>query len=391
MLSLTKVPSSDTANTTLLQQFYNDSIRTVCSINGGKWPFLETEAEVQTVADRNFITIPDKIRRVMSWRFTQGSDPDTDATWVPKMIFDSELWERILSARLGTSSWVWFAYQKDRRLLLTPIPSTTGNLISLRGRVNITDQSISDYTTGTITSVPLAITLTAIVAAGDTSATLNANWSLATGTYTMFFSSGEQRLVTLTSGAATCTWTEELAEAATASTTVGTSTGGAIVTASGTTFTADMVDRWIRITQTTAAGGGDARWYQISNYYSATVIGLSTPYEGTALSGATAAYLIGQVSVLPEAYQMAPIYRAIAQWLQLNDPKHTERYNSYWRLYDGGVEAGISKEYGGLIGQMMEEANESQEGPYISPTSRDAGGNGMDTPWYWPWQQASGF
>lgn len=389
MQSLSGVLSTDTTNSALLVSFWNDSIRTICSINGGKWPFLEVEEEVQTVADQNFVTIPNNIRRVMSWRYTQGQDPDTDATWVPKMIFDSEAWERILSARLGTSSWPWFAYQKDRRLMLSPIPSVTGNLLSLRGRINIVDLSIADITP-TIASVPLAVTLTAVVASGATSATLSSNWSLPTGLYTMFFSGGEQRVVTLTNGATTVTWTEELTEAATANTTVGTSTGGAIVTANATPFTLDMVGRYIRITQTSAANGGDGAWYKIGNYYSTSVIGLTTPYQGTAISGGTAASTLGQASPIPEAYAMAPIFRAL--WLYWEFKENTTLAQSYARKYDGGNEAGLSQTYGGILGQMMEEANQSQEGPYMAPLPRDGYGNGGNTgePFYWPFQQASG-
>jgi len=153
-----------------------------------------------------------------------------------------------------------------------------------------------------------------------------------------------------------------------------------------------MVGRWIRITQTTAANGGDNAWYQIGYYYSATSIGLKTEYQGSAISAGTAAYTIGQVSLLPEAYQMAPIYRAAALYWGINNPgnPNTQLANHYWRLYDGGVEAGLSKEYGGIIGQMQEEANENMEGPYMSPLPRK-GDADYGLPYYNPFQQASGF
>lgn len=43
-----------------------------------------------------------------------------------------------------------------------------------------------------------------------TSATLTSNWGLSTGAYTVFFSDGESRSVTLTNGATTATWTGSL-------------------------------------------------------------------------------------------------------------------------------------------------------------------------------------
>lgn len=367
----------------------NDSIRTVCSINGGKWPFLEVEEVVQTVADQDYVEIPNNIRRVMSFRYTQGDNPNTDATYIPRVLFDSEAWERVLAARLGTSSWPWYAYQKGTRLLFRPIPSTDGYLISLRGRANIRDLSIADYTTGTVSAVPFTASFTGVVASGDTSATLSGAWSLPTGVYTVIFSSGEKRLATLTNSATTCVWTNALTESATASITVGTDGGGSIVTGSGTSWTLDMVGRVIRITETNAANGGDGMWYKIVAYYDSTHIGLDKPYQGTAISAGSAAYTIGQVSLIPEAYQMAPVYRAAALYWGINNPSNpnTALSEHYWRLYDGGVEAGISRQYGGIIGQMQEESNESMEGPYMSPLPRRDDWNDRNTiPFYNPWQ-----
>lgn len=54
--------------------------------------------------------------------------------------------------------------------------------------------------------LPTILTLTATPAAGDTSATLTANFLYVTGTFTATFSTGETKVVTLTSGAATCSW-----------------------------------------------------------------------------------------------------------------------------------------------------------------------------------------
>lgn len=387
----TYTKNTSAANQTLGGVSLNDSIRTVCSIGGGKWPFLEVEEVVQTIANREYVTIPNNIRKVMSFRYIQGEDPNTDANIIPRVIFDSETWERVLAARLGTSSWPWFAYQKERRLEFRPTPSVDNNLVALRGRLNITDLSIADYSTGSIVSVPYSTTFTGVLADGDTTATLSSNWALPTGLYTITFDNSDERVTTLTNGSAAVTWVTPLTSAAGATATFGTETGGSIVTGTGTVFTKDMIGRWMRITQTTAANGGDEAWYQIGNYYSATIIGLKTPYQGTEIVAGTAAYVLGQVSPLPEAYQMAPIYRACALYWGVNNPgnPNTSLANYYWRLYDGGVEAGLSKEYGGIISQMMEEANESMEGPYISPLPRK-GDADYGIAFYNPWQQATG-
>jgi len=319
---MTKVPTSDTTNTATLVQFWNDSIRTICAINGGKWPFLETEETVSTVASQEYVELPNNIRKVISYRYTDGTNPLTDSTFLPKMVFDPLAWETILAGRLGTSNWPWYAYQRGSRLYFQPIPASTGNVVTVRGRLNVSDLSIADYTTGNVlTATP---TSTAIV-----------------GTETMWATS--------------------------------------------------MANRWIRITQSDTAKKGDGAWYQIASVGSTTTLTLKKPYQGTAIAAGTAAYTLGQVSVIPEAYQMAPIYRALAQWFQINDPMHNkDRINSYWRLYDGGVEAGLSTDYGGFISQMMEESNESMEGAYVSPVF---GQNDLlgGPPYWFPYNQATGF
>jgi len=65
-------------------------------------------------------------------------------------------------------------------------------------------------------------------------------------------------------------------------------------------------------------------------------------------------------------------------------------YNTYWKLYDGGQEAGLSTLVGGLIGQMLESEGESIEGAYVPPIgSTDSLAYGAL--WYEPRQDASGF
>lgn len=318
--NLTGILSTDTANSAILLQFWNDSRRTVAGINGGKWPWLEVDEQVATIAAQEYVEIPNKIRRVMSIRQQNGSDP-TDVIYIPRMIFDSNMWDTILGALLGQSDVPRFAYQRNNRLYIQPVPSTTGNIVRIRGRVDLKDLTIDDYTTGTI--VTATLDSTAIVG-------------------------------------------------------------------SGTTWTTSMAGRYIRITETNAALGGDGYWYEIASVTDATHLVLKAPYQGTSIAAGSAAYVLGQITYEPETYQMAPIYRAVAQFWDYKE--NMALSGRYWRLYDGGQEAGLSNGVGGLIAQMLEEANESMEGPYISPTPRVGDGpNDGYPPYYYPWQRASGF
>lgn len=80
--------------------------------------------------------------------------------------------------------------------------------------------------------------------------------------------------------------------------TISITSGAKAVTGSGTTFTAAMVGRYLMTT--------DGFWYEIASYSSATSITLSAAYLGGTVSGGT--YTIGELSPLPDAYEMLPIY-----------------------------------------------------------------------------------
>lgn len=63
------------------------------------------------------------------------------------------------------------------------------------------------------------LTFTGSLSGGATSATLNANWASTTGPWTVTFSNGDVRAVTLTNGATTATWSGGLSSGATSSAT----------------------------------------------------------------------------------------------------------------------------------------------------------------------------
>ncbi len=315
--SFCNVNTSDTTAMAVITTNINDSIRTICNLQGGKLRFLESTSNMYTVADQQTYQIPNKYRKLIDMYIYDGVGSSSDTIYAPRMIFDPTLWKNVLQSHLGTQQVPYFTYVENRTFKIQPIPSTTGNLMVLRGRLNTRDLSIADYTTGTIVSI---------------------------------------------------------------------ANGGTAIVGSGTTWTADMVGRYIQITNTTAANGGDGFWYEIGSYTSATSIGLVKPYEGTSISAGSATYTIGQCSVIPEAYDVAVVYRSTAlYWQNQND---LARAKTYWMLYDGGNEAGYSKEYGGIISQMLANEGETEEGAYLPPL------NGINTSgrnYYYPWAQASGF
>lgn len=314
--------TNNVGNTAALTQgniAINDSIRTICNLQGGKLRFLETTKDMYTVASQETYQIPNGFRKLIDLQIYSDPGISTSSTiYAPEMVFDPTKWKLIQQYRLGTASTPYFTYVEGTTYKIQPIPSVTGNLIRLRGRLQIRDLSIADYTTGSVVSI---------------------------------------------------------------------ANGSTAVVGSGTVWTADMVGRYIQITQTSAANGGDGFWYQIGSYTSATSIGLTKPYEGASIAAGSAAYTIGQCSVVPEAYDIGVVWRSAAIYWQ--NAADFERAKMYWMQYDGGMEAGYSKDYGGLMLQMLSNEGETEEGAYIPPFASTS--NLPGAPYYFPYQDASGF
>jgi uncharacterized protein YaiI (UPF0178 family) len=107
--------------------------------------------------------------------------------------------------------------------------------------------------------------------------------------------------------------------------TVTVSNGSQTITHSGTSFTPQMVGRYLQITD-----GTDGKWYKIGAYTSSSVLSLENYYEGISGSGRT--YKIGEVCKLPQGYQDAPVYYALERYyLMQNDPKTAIYFTNKFR------------------------------------------------------------
>lgn len=326
MLTFTKLLSTystltddSVTNQTVGAQFINESIRTICNLQGGKLRFLEATKDMETVADQEGYQTPNGFRKIIDMYITLDSEvADRPTIYMPEMVFDPTKWKLIKAYRLGTNDVPYFTYVENQKFYIQPIPATTGNTITIRGRLQTVDLTIADYTTGTIVSV---------------------------------------------------------------------ANQGTAVVGSSTVWTADMIGRYIQIPQTTAANGGDGAWYQIGSWTDATHIGLLKPYEGTSIVAGSASYTIGQVPVVPMAYQIAVVYRSVA--LYWENKQAPDKAKNYWLKYDGGNEAGLNDTYAGLIGQMLSNEGETEEGAYVPPFGSST--NLPQAPYYYPYADATGF
>lgn len=124
-----------------------------------------------------------------------------------------------------------------------------------------------------------------------------------------------------------------------------TTTSGTTITGSGTTWTSQMAGRWIQITDTSTDNTGDGEWYEISSVTSTTVLELVSPYLGTAITAGSAAYTIGQTSIIPSDFQIISIHYALEQYYSYIQPDK-ERASLAKQNFAEGLKA-LQIEHGG--------------------------------------------
>lgn len=111
--------------------------------------------------------------------------------------------------------------------------------------------------------------------------------------------------------------------------------GTATIFGTSTLWNQSMAGSYLQIASAQVTNAGDNFWYQISP--SATITGtqlfLTAPYKGTNITAGSAAYIIGQMSVLPENYQIMPVYWAAANYWRLNG-NNIPKAEQYEKLYE---------------------------------------------------------
>lgn len=130
--------------------------------------------------------------------------------------------------------------------------------------------------------------------------------------------------------------------------------GSVSVTGAGTpSWTTPMAGRWLRVTHSsTAASSGDHVWYEINSVPSSTTLTLFRPYGGRSLTtGASAAYIIGQMAPYPDGYHELPVYDALSKYYNsVNpDPKKSTMYFGMFKE----LMAQLEKNWSAPVGSMV--------------------------------------
>lgn len=110
--------------------------------------------------------------------------------------------------------------------------------------------------------------------------------------------------------------------------------GTATIVGTSTNWNQSMAGSYIQIASAQQNNAGDNLWYQISPTLpiTGTQLFLTATYKGTAITSGTAAYIIGQMPVLPENYHIMPVYWAAANYWRLNG-NNIPKAQEYERLY----------------------------------------------------------
>jgi hypothetical protein len=126
-----------------------------------------------------------------------------------------------------------------------------------------------------------------------------------------------------------------------------TTNGTTTVTGSGTSWNTSMIGKFFQITPTaTAATNGDGFWYKVSGVASTTSLTLEKAYAGSNVTGA--AYTIGQMPALPEAFQDTPVYKAAEVYFTTIEPEPV-RAQMFRQMYDD--------KYQGLVDDSKKSVN----------------------------------
>lgn len=123
--------------------------------------------------------------------------------------------------------------------------------------------------------------------------------------------------------------------------------GTTTITGSGTSWNASMIGKYLQVTPTaTAATNGDGFFYKITAVASTTSLTIDKAYAGSNVTGA--AYIIGQVPAIVEAFQDAPVYKAAEIYFTTIEPE-PNRAAMFKQMYD--------EKFAGLVEDSKKSVN----------------------------------
>lgn len=362
--------NNSTSNQSRALTLVNQSLRYLTQ----KYFFNEQQYQTLTQAQVQVYNLPFDVKDVINETVMVGG-----ILWQPLEAPSRQFWDSLNTIPFYSDFPQFFYRFRASQIQLFPVPTTSNDPLIINYKRRIKDLGASDYTTGTLTATQwklggivttagtanikaTSMSYTPVPAVNDTvilSASTTANIPAPFVANTTYYIKSVSNIVNSISNAGNFDFTIQLSATMGGSAIIPTvSTGvaplqggpivsynqaGNVVTGSGTSWTTNMVNRWLNIPETQSnSTSGDDKWYQIQSVQSATQLTLYGDYQGQNTTGAS--YTIGEAPILPEDYQDLALFRAL--WIYHNsispDPVQAKIYQS---LYETGKEV-LDYEFG---------------------------------------------
>ena len=331
------INNSQGTNLIWATELINDSLRYLVT----KYYFNERTYTVPggTQAQVQFYNLPPQVQKIINLTIIIGN-----VKWQPVEVPTRAEWDRLNVIQFYQDFPSRF-FVFNGQVGIFPIPSSSGNAMTINYKTRIQDLAqadVTDTTSGANVFVPYTFTTTATPANGSTTFTLSNAFPFANGTYAVTFANlnSDTRAVYLTGGLTSGTWTTALTGTATTTQTLRNQQGADFVSVTGgtlVTFNRWMANSgWIRIpSSTTDTANGDNQWYQIASIGTqityGTMIVLANQYQGSTVAGGK--FTVGDFPILPEDYQDLPLYRManIYYTTRFPDPGKAQLYEGLWQ------------------------------------------------------------
>lgn len=138
--------NSSSANLTLGDQLMNDEYKSVCAERD--WDFLLRTNTFVTVASQQSYNFPADYGELVSVTVLVGS-----YQWTPIEISSATEWDRINGQPSFVSQYPQYFFVFNGTIKFWPTPSASANTVTITYRKRVTDLSIADYTTGSVSAV----------------------------------------------------------------------------------------------------------------------------------------------------------------------------------------------------------------------------------------------
>jgi hypothetical protein len=142
--------NTSSANTSLFQQMINDAHRYLLE----KYFFNESAATIVTVAQQQFYNLPYDYSKLKTGTITIGQ-----LKWTPTEILSRSDWDKLnVFSYYSDIPNNYFIY--NGQMGFWPIPASSGNTITFNYKRRVSDLSVADYSTGTVTATNGSATIT---------------------------------------------------------------------------------------------------------------------------------------------------------------------------------------------------------------------------------------